>query len=73
MNQPVYVVFSPETGEPQQVDGQQVREILDHCREWIGIIQVYPETDIWRVEIPRGICDLHFVKPNHWTLHNWMD
>lgn len=74
-NRPVSVEIDPATGEPLRVDGIVVRRVLDHWREWIGILQGEPERDLWRLELetPRGICEVHFLEPNHWLLARWED
>jgi hypothetical protein len=55
---PVAVTLG-ETREPLPV-----LQILDHWREWIGAAFSEPERDVWRLEIGRGICELHCV--HHW-------
>ncbi len=62
VHQPVTVETDSETGAPACVDGVPVRQVLDHFREWIGILQGEPERDIWRVELPRGICEVHLIR-----------
>lgn len=82
VNQPVTVQTDGETGAPTHVDGVHVRRVLDHFREWIGILQGEPERDIWRVETAHGICEVHLIQsghpgqpdhPGHWLLARWED
>jgi hypothetical protein len=35
--------------------------VLDHWREWIGALQGEPPRDVWQVETPRGLCELHHL------------
>ena len=73
VSRPVSVETDPATGEPLRVDGVAVRRVLDHWREWIGILQGEPERDLWRLETPHGICEVHCVAPSHWLLARWED
>ncbi len=75
-NRPVNVETDPDTGEPLRVDGIVVRRVLDHWREWIGILQGEPERDLWRLETPRGICEVHQLQiksASCWLLARWED
>lgn len=55
-----------------------------HWREWIGILEGEPERDVWRVETPLGVCELHCLKhateddedhggAGEWLLFGWED
>ena len=55
---------------------------FDHWREWFGIIDGEPERDVWQVETPQGICELHCLRTpqlddepgfSHWLLYRWED
>ena len=60
-----------------------VRERVAHWREWIGVLDGEPERDIWRVDTPRGVCELHRLrhprededeaKGGRWLLFSWED
>ena len=76
VNTPATVQTDPDTGVPVRVDGAPVLAVLDHWREWIGILQSEPERDVWRVELARGICELHklhLVHSSCWLLAGWED
>jgi hypothetical protein len=56
----------------------EVRQQLTYWREWIGILSGEPERDVWRVQTPRGICEIHCLRPATvttamWVLHSWED
>ncbi|MES2465414.1 MAG: hypothetical protein V4671_33010 [Armatimonadota bacterium] len=72
-NRLVSVETDPVTGEPLRVEGVPVRRVLDHWREWIGILQGESERDLWRLETPLGICEVHLLRPSHWLLARWED
>ena len=42
---------------------QPILSILAHHREWIGVLDGEPERDVWLVETPDGICELHRSRP----------
>jgi len=55
---------------------------IEHFREWIGVLDGEPERDIWRVETPRGTCELHHLRPpsaednephGYWLIFRWDD
>ncbi len=55
---------------------------IEHFREWVGALEGAPERDIWRVETPRGTCELHHLRhptveddePNgYWLIFRWDD
>ena len=48
-------------GNPD-TDPLPVVRYLTYWREWIGILDGEPERDVWRVETPRGICELHCLR-----------
>lgn len=64
-----------------QQEPQPVLHTLAYWREWIGILDGEPERDIWRVETPRGICEIHNLRyprsknewSKTWLLHAWED
>ena len=33
-----------------------------HWREWLGALDGEPERDIWQVETPPGVCELHCLR-----------
>ncbi len=55
--------------------------IRRHWREWLGALDGEPERDIWQVETPPGVCELHCLRePNEdedsrgqWLLFRWED
>jgi len=76
------VAFALPAGPATQT--LHVLQVLDHWREWIGILDGEPERDIWRVETDTGgICELHHLRPPTtaeadpptatWLLHGWED
>lgn len=60
-----------------------VAAVLDHFREWIGVLGGEPERDVWQVEIMRGVCELHHLRHptedvndpagGDWLLFRWED
>ena len=41
-----------------------VAMVLDHFREWIGVLDGEPERDVWQVETAHcGVCELHHLRP----------
>lgn len=38
-----------------------IREVVDDWREWFGAIFGEPERDVWIVDTPKGIYELHHV------------
>ena len=56
---------------------------LRRWREWIGALDGEPERDVWQVETPQGICELHCVRfpagdapdagEGEWLLVRWED
>ena len=91
VRRPVTVNCAP-TGRPvilQENDGEPalpVLAVVEHWREWIGALEGEPERDIWRVETPRGVCELHCLRQptgageeldeapgGDWLLYGWED
>lgn len=74
-------VTTDGVGRPTRVEpNQPITAVLSHHREWIGILDGEPERDIWIVETPQGIAELHCLratgeddKPGDWILHRWLD
>jgi hypothetical protein len=79
-------VTTDEWNRPLTVEGEPVLRRLAYFREWIGILDGEPQLDVWRVETPSGICELHFRSyPNGeeeknaldpacvWILARWED
>ncbi|MDX1931201.1 MAG: hypothetical protein SFU56_01210 [Capsulimonadales bacterium] len=58
-----------------------VLAIREHWREWLGALDGEPERDIWQVELPQGVCELHCLRdplapppiPEYWLLDRWED
>ena len=57
--------------------------VVSHWREWFGVGEGEPERDVWRVETPRGVCELHCLRhpteaepepaSGSWLLWAWED
>ena len=56
--------------------------IRGHWREWLGALDGEPERDIWQVETPPGVCELHCLREpgeeeegagGQWLLFRWED
>jgi hypothetical protein len=59
-----------------------VTGVAEHHREWIGVLEGEPERDVWRVETPRGTCELHQLRHptaeeddpyGDWLIFRWDD
>ena len=86
VNEPVLVDCNTE-GEPCAVrfavstHSFKVLVRLSHWREWIGVLDGEPERDVWMVQLPQGICELHCLRyplteppsPENWLLYRWED
>ena len=55
-----------------------------HWREWLGALDGEPERDIWQVETPPGVCELHCLREpsedeeenacnGRWLVFRWED
>jgi hypothetical protein len=66
---------------PGTRDVVRITAVLDHWREWIGVLDGEPERDVWHVETARGTCELHGLgypkgdeEPERsWILFRWDD
>ena len=58
--------------------------IRRHWREWLGALDGEPERDIWQVETPDGVCEMHCLRTPtegaeeaengaQWVLFRWED
>lgn len=59
-----------------------VTGVVEHFREWIGVLDGELERDVWRVDTPHGTCELHHLKhpcaedaepQGEWILFRWED
>ena len=59
-----------------------VTGVAEHHREWIGVLEGEPERDVWRVDTPRGSCELHHLRQptaedeepdGYWLIFRWDD
>lgn len=75
-------VETDEQGRPVRVENGAISLLLDHWREWIGILEGEPQVDVWKVQTARGICELHRrrypdpsgrLDPGCWFLVRWED
>lgn len=62
---------------------------LAHWREWIGVLDGEPQRDVWKIEIERGVCEIHYLsfpkdgesesdpalgeRISEWVLARWED
>jgi len=57
-----------DIGRPESIEARpalprtRVLEVIDRWREWIGILEGMPERDVWLVETPYGIAELHCLR-----------
>ena len=70
----VIAVVTARDGTPALVGGVEVLHVYSRHREWIGVLEGAPEVDVWRVEVPRGIVELHHLRAEKtWQLARWED
>lgn len=86
---PVTVTCDPDGAPialflPGDREALPVLGLVAYWREWIGVLEGEPERDVWRVETPRGVCELHCLRrppsegeeegaPGEWILDRWED
>ena len=73
-------------GQPARFVLAGTKEVLPilgvrrHWREWLGALDGEPERDIWQVETPPGVCELHCLRApgeeesdGQWLVFRWED
>lgn len=78
-------VTTGEQGQPVGFLPAGTRAVLPvlgvrrHWREWLGALDGEPERDIWQVETPPGVCEMHCLRTpgeesgGQWLVFRWED
>ena len=73
VDKPAAVVTRPG-GSPALVNGSEVLHVHETYRTWAGVLEGRPEIDIWWIETPGGVLELHNeVNTTKWTIARQAD